>query len=118
GSAAPAFAAALSLTLGQFRDSCGQLHRVMGDHDACQSFENVVTLAADSRGAIPPAQIPDWAEARARLAALVPEPGDGRAAQVAQVAERYEKAAAGGDAAAAARELAQLLVTFRPLFNE
>jgi hypothetical protein len=118
GSAASDFTAALSFTLGQFRDSCSKLDRVMADHDACQEFENVVMLAVSNRGAIPPAQIPGWAKARHQLAAVVPEPGDVRAAQAAQAAERFEAAAAGGDAQAAARELAQLLVMFRPLFNE
>jgi hypothetical protein len=118
GEAITPFVAELSAGLDRFRDACERLRRVMADHDACQAFETVVALAADSRGAIPPSQIPGWAVARARLAAVVLEAGDDRPNQVDDLAGRFEAAAAAGVSSAAPPELGRLLGMFRAMFNE
>jgi hypothetical protein len=112
------FIASLRRTLSEFRDLCDKIPRVMDEHDACQAFETVVALAADNRGAILPEHINGWAKARDGLAAVVPEPGDTRAATVAKAAEQFEAVAKGENGPAIARELANLLGMFRPLFNE
>jgi hypothetical protein len=116
GSAAPGFVDHLRLTLGQFREQCAELHRLMNDHDACQEFETVVALAAATRGAIPPVQIYGWAKARDGLATVTLEPGDGRGRNVIEAAKAYETAA--GTQPVAAEELNKLLESFRPLFTE
>lgn len=112
------FVAALQLSLNEFKVSCIRLRKLIADHDACQSFETVVALAADNDGKLLPASIVGWAEARDAMAAVVPVPNDCRAANAAAAAIRFEAAAIARNGTDAVAELSNLLGLFRPLFKD